>query len=82
MSALVAKESISIINVTRLELAKNRDNINELMNELHLLREEMVIMSEAITKELQQLNDFIQQYFHLIMFINRVRQTSQFLMVL
>ena len=37
-----------------------------------------VIMSEVEAKELQELNDFIQQYFYLIMFTNRKQQTFNY----
>ena len=66
----------------RLDLAKKRGYVNELMSEIHSLREEMVNVSEAITKEFQESSDFIQQYFQLIMITNRFRQTIQFQIVL
>ena len=56
-------------------------NINELMRELHSLREKMINVSETIAKEFQELSDFM-QYFRLIMITNRMRQPGQFLMVL
>ena len=43
------KESVSIFIVMRLKLAKNRGSINELMSELHSLRQEMANVSEAIS---------------------------------
>lgn len=42
--AQMARESVSILNVTRLELAKNRASINWLINNLQELREEVDIV--------------------------------------
>ena len=39
-------------------------------------------MTEAIAKELRELNDFIHQYSHLMMITNRLQRINQFLMAL
>ena len=47
-----------------------------------IVRQNMAIVSEAKAREHQDLNNFIKQYFHMIMIKNRVLQNSQFLIVL
>ena len=80
--AQVVRESLSILNVTRIELAKNQVNINWLTRNLHDLQEKVSNITESVILELQELNNFVQQYFHLLSIIARVRQTSQSLMTL
>ena len=59
--AQVARESVSsILNVARLELVKNRGNINWLISNMRAMKEEAVNISETMTTKLQELNNFIQ----------------------
>lgn len=44
--AHVARQSVSILNVTRLEVAKTRGNIIRLMDDIQALREEVVNVSK------------------------------------
>ena len=64
--AQVARKSVSILNITRVELAKNRVNINWLTRNLHELQEEVSNITESVRSELQGLNSFVQQYFQLL----------------
>ena len=64
--AQVARESLSILNITRVELAKNRVSINWLTRNLHDLQEEVSNITELVKLELQELNNFVQQYFQLL----------------
>ena len=66
----VAKKSMFILNVTRIELAKNRVNINWLMQNV------VVNITESVMTELKELGSFVQQYFHLLPITTRVRYTS------
>lgn len=59
-----------ILNVMRLELAKNRRNINRVIGNMQTL-------FETMTSEFHELNNFVHQYFHLITVTNKVCQTSQ-----
>ena len=77
--AQVAWESLSILNITRVELSKNRVSINWLTRNL---QEEVSNITESVKAELQELDNFIQQYFQLLSITARVRQTSQSLMTL
>ena len=79
--AQVARESLSILNITRVELSKNKVSINWLTRNLHDLQEEVSNITESVKAELQELDNFI-QYFQLLSITARVRQTSQSLMTL
>lgn len=52
MLAQVARESESILNVTKLELAKNRAKINWLINNLAELRQGVINDTENVMVEL------------------------------
>ena len=80
--AQVARESLSTLNITRVELSKNRVSINWLTRNLHDLQEEVSNITESVKAELQVLDNFIQQYFQLLSITARVRQTGQSLMTL
>lgn len=75
------RESVSILNVTRLELAKNRGSITWLISHL-VFRKEVINVTMFVTTELQKLEGFLQRYFQLLAIMSKVRQTSHSLMVL
>ena len=58
--AQVARESLSILNITRVELSKNRVSINWLTRNLHDLQEEVLNITESVRSELQELDNFVQ----------------------
>ena len=66
----------------RIELAKNRVNINWLTRNLHELQEEVSHITETVRSELQDLNNFVLQHFQLLSITARVWQTSQSLITL
>lgn len=76
--AQVVRESISILNITQSELAKNRATINWLVNKMETPQEEV----GNVTDRLIELNSFVEQYFQLIAIINKFRQTSQSLITI
>lgn len=80
--AQVVKESVLILNVTRLEVAKNRESINWLIAYLHDLRQELANVTTIITIEYQDLEGFLLKHLQLLVIVNRVRQTSHMLTVL
>ena len=51
--AQVVKESISILNVTRLELAENRKSVNWIVAYLQDLKQELMNVTTTITNEYQ-----------------------------
>ena len=71
----IIRENVSILNVTKVELTKNRGNINWLIGNMQVLREEVGTMTE----ESVELDGFVQQHFQLIVVINKRLQTKQFL---
>lgn len=73
---------MSILNVTRLEVAKNRARINWLINNLTGLRQEVINDTETVMMELQEISGFMQRYFQLMAIKNKVGQNSQSLTTL
>lgn len=72
--AHVARESISSLNITRLELTKNRGTINWLVNNMETLREEV----GNVTGGLMELDSFCLAVYS----VGKVHQTSQSLITL
>lgn len=70
--AQMTGENVSILNVTRIELAKNRASINWLINNQRELNLDVINSSGVMTTELQELSGFMQQYFQLITITNKV----------
>ena len=67
-----ARSSLSILNVTRIDLAKNRQTINR-----QDIKDELEQMTRSMSVELQKLEGFEAQFMQLLMAINRLKQTSQ-----
>lgn len=74
--AQMTGENVSILNVTRIELAKNRASINWLINNQRELNLDVINSSGVMTTELQELSGFMQQYFQLITITNKVHLCS------
>ena len=72
-----AKSSLSILNVTRIDLTKNRQAINRLVKGVLDVKWELSNVSQSLSMELWRLRGFVKQFLQLSMAINRLRQTSQ-----
>ena len=77
----VVRESVSILNVTKLEMAENRESINWLVAYLHDLRQELANVT-MVTTEYQELEVFLLKYLQLLAIVTKVHQTSHTLTVL
>ena len=80
--AQIAKESLSIINVTRMDVAENRDSINKLIHAMYVLGQQLSAETQNITAEFEEFSEFTQTYLQLMIMTNKVRQTSQTLTTL
>ena len=69
-----AKSSLSILNVTRVDLTKNRQAINRLIKGVLDVEEELGNVTRSMSMELRRLRGFVKQ---LSMAISRLQQTSQ-----
>ena len=72
-----AKSSLSILNVTRVDLTKNRQAINRLIKGVLDMEEELGNVTRSMSMELQRLRGFVKQFLQLSMAISRLQQTSQ-----
>lgn len=61
---------------------KSRISINALICDMQKLRQELSKFSGTKVVDLQRLTCFIQQYFQLIIILNKVHQTSQSMIIL
>ena len=59
----VEKRSILIINITWVELEKDRRNINWLVKNTRVMRWELGIVTEALMKKVMGLTQCIREYF-------------------
>lgn len=76
-----AKRSLSILNVTRLEVAKDRRTINWLIRNIQAIDWELGNVTESLSAELRQLGGFLKQSIQLMMVIGKLRQASQSLLI-
>lgn len=58
----VARNSISILNVTRVEIIRNRESVNWLIGNLREVRQGLIDKADNVMTELHKLSGFIQQY--------------------
>ena len=72
-----AKSSLSILNVTRVDLTKNRQAINRLIKGVLDVEEELGNVTRSMSMELRRLRGFVKRFLQLSMAISRLQQTSQ-----
>ena len=75
--AKVVRESISILNITRLELAKNRGRINWLISQLQSLERIGVHYNGNPNSRTKGIGGVLRRYFQLLSITSKVQQTSQ-----
>ena len=67
-----AKSSFSILNVTRVDLTKNRQAINQLIKGVLDVEEELGNVTRSMSMELRRLRGFVKQFLQLSMTISRL----------
>ena len=72
-----ARSSLSILNVTRIDLTKNRQTISRLVKNVLDIKDELGQVTHSMSVELRKLGGFVTQFMQLLMAINRLKQTSQ-----
>ena len=77
----VEKRSISIINITRVELEKGRRNINWSVKNTQVMRWELGNVMEALMTKVMELTQCIREYFRSSAIINHIRQKQQILLM-
>ncbi|XP_069106680.1 LOW QUALITY PROTEIN: uncharacterized protein [Argopecten irradians] len=71
------KDSLSILNVTRVEVKENRNTINELINSADDLEGELLNFTTELGGQLQDMNDFVQIFAQLDRTIDNIKLMSQ-----
>ena len=73
--AHVVDESISVINVTRVEMAENRQTINKLIVSLRVLNYKLKNITQDLEREVFQVGQLVQLYLQLDAIIQTARRT-------
>ncbi|CAC5415478.1 unnamed protein product [Mytilus coruscus] len=73
----ILTENLSILNITRLEVSQNRDAINKLSRGLQDLDIRLVNITEAIEKQIIDLENFVQIYIQLDLITGDLKQLIQ-----
>ena len=60
-----AKSSLSVLNVTRVDLTKNRQAINQLIKGVLYVECELGNVTQSMSMELQRLRGFVKQFLQL-----------------
>lgn len=72
----VVKESLTILNTTRVEVAENRQAINDLIGALSVLNNKMQNATDRLYKEVMKLDHFVQTYLRIDASLEEVRQMT------
>lgn len=70
----VVEESLTILNTTRVEVAENRQAINDLIGALSVLNTKMQNATDRLYKEVMKLYHFVQTYLRIDASLEEVRQ--------
>ena len=71
------KESLSILNISRVQITENRHTLTELIVALQRTNDQIKKISEAIEKKITQLEKFIDIYLKLDLIIDELKQMTQ-----
>ena len=72
--AHVVRESLSIINVSRVQISENRQTINELTETLIDMGDKIQALSEELERKIHQVEAFVSTYFHINLVVSEVQQ--------
>lgn len=70
-------ESISVLNVTRHDVAENRQSINELMATVETLDRRLTNVTQSLNHRLNSLRKFLELYLKLDLIIDELKQITQ-----
>ena len=73
----VLEQSLSILNVSKLQIKENRLTINKLLISLHAVDDKFQRVTQALEKEILKLEDFIQFYIQINLIAEQVQQMIQ-----
>ena len=73
--AHIIAENILVINVTRVEMAENRQAINKIIGSLSLLDSKIGNITQALERDVFQVSQFIQLYLQSDSVIQAIRRT-------
>lgn len=72
--AQVTKDSVIVLNVTRIDVAKNKHSINWLVNTVWSLGLDFENVTLAVEAKIRKLDTFLQQYLKLLVVNEKLHQ--------
>lgn len=75
--AHVLEDSLSIINITRVDVSQNRQMINNLSVALHQVDNKLINVTQELEEEIIKLGTFIQLYLKLDLIVEELKTTVQ-----
>lgn len=70
----VVKDSLTLLNATRVQVSENRQTLNELIKSLSTLEGRLNIISHELDKRLTQLEAFVNTYFQVELVMTEIKQ--------
>jgi hypothetical protein len=75
--AHVVEDSLSILNVSRVQISENRHVINELVDDLHIVDREIANISVELERQLMELENLVQLYLQMNLIIGEIKDMIQ-----
>ena len=72
--AHVVEESLSIINVSRVQISENRQTINAILEGLIDMGDQIQALSEELERKVHQLEAYVSSYFQIDLVVNEAQQ--------
>ena len=73
----VLEDSLTVLNMSRTEIAENRHSINEILSTLSDINNEIDNVTEELNNQLIEVENFLQMYLKLDLIVEELKQTIQ-----
>ena len=70
----VVRESLSIINTSRVQISENRQAIDNLITDIAQIDERLNLVTEELSKQIQELEAFISTYLQIDVVVEEIKQ--------
>ena len=75
----VLEDSITILNTSRTEIAKNRHSINDILSTLSAINNKINKITENLGNQINEVENFLQMYLKLDLIVDELKQTCKLL---
>ena len=73
----VLEDSLTILNMSRIEIAENRHSINEILTTLSKINNKIDNVTEELSSQIIEVENFLQMYLKLDLIVEELKQTMQ-----